>query len=185
MNEPNNLEIFVSREGTQYKWDKSQEKVVNLTEEELRLLKFKTTLMTDDDILNTQSGNGIAMGIPVMLNRDRLTELSKKVISVVESQPSIIFSDHVVERLVLEFTEGYTSRGWQSEDDVKHCVLTAKRVYGIRLTVNHKHPLNTDNIKHLHPHIALIIQGRKEDDENGKLVLVIFDEKQIRVVTIL
>lgn len=37
----NTYEIFISKDGTQYKWNKSQEFIVKLTEEELRLLKLK------------------------------------------------------------------------------------------------------------------------------------------------
>jgi len=185
MSESDNVEIFFSRDGTQYKWDKSQDKVVNLTPEEMKLLRYKVTLMSDDDILNIRSGNGIAMGIPVQLNKNRLKELSRKLVSVTRSQPSIILSDHVIERLMMEYLEDYNLRGWLSEDDINCCILSVKRVCGIRLTVNHAHSLNADKIKYLNPHFTIEIQGKKENDEDGRLVLVLFDENQIRVVTIL
>lgn len=68
-------EIFVSAEGTEYRWKKSQEIVVKLTKEEINLLKLKVNLSQDSDILNRESGNGIAMGIPISLSNARLFEL--------------------------------------------------------------------------------------------------------------
>lgn len=181
-----NYEIFISQDGTQYMWDKSQEMIVNLSEEELQLIKLKVNLMSDNEILNTESKNGITMGIPIQLNRIRLTDLTLKIIEVIKNEPKIIFSDHVIERLVLEsMDENNDKRGWEDEDDVKCCLFTAKKVTGVRLNVNHNHPEDTEKVKHLHPYLALVIQGKKLNSENGRLVLVIFIENQVKVITIL
>lgn len=182
----NKYEVFVSAEGTEYRWKKSQEIVVKLTSEEINLLKLKVNLSQDSDILNRESGNGIAMGIPISLSNARFFELSRQLASVIENEPTIIFSDHVIERLVLESFESYPDkRGWSNEEEVKNCVLTARRVHGVRLNVDHDHPLNTDSIKHLYPHIALVIQGKKDDNADGRLVLAVLTDNEIRVITIL
>lgn len=87
---------------------------------------------------------------------------------------------------MLESFESYSDkRGWSNEEEVKKCVLTVKRVNGVRLNVDHDHPLNTDSIKHLYPHIALVIQGKKDDDTDGRLVLAVLTDNEIRVITIL
>ncbi|KJS46188.1 hypothetical protein [Desulfosporosinus sp. BICA1-9] len=179
-------EVFVSAEGTEYRWKKSQEIVVKLTSKEINLLKLKVNLSQDSDILNRESGNGIAMGIPISLSNTRLLELSRQLASVIENEPTIIFSDHVIERLVLESFESYPDkRGWSNEEEVKNCVLTVRRVHGVRLNVDHDHPLNTDSIKYLYPHIALVIQGKKDDNADGRLVLAVLTDNEIRVITIL
>ena len=51
--------------------------------------------------------------------------------------------------------------------------------------LDHDHPLNTDSIKHLYPHIALVIQGKKDDNADGRLVLAVLTDNEIRVITIL
>ena len=47
MNTPksdSDYEIFVSKDGTKYKWNKSQEIIVKLTKEQKQLMKLKVTL---------------------------------------------------------------------------------------------------------------------------------------------
>ena len=186
MNTPksdSDYEIFISKDGTKYKWDKSQEIIVKLTKIEMLLLKYKVKLLPDNDILNRESGNGVAMGIPIYLSTSRLDELSHKLVTIIKRDPTIIFSDHVFERLVLESFED--KRGWNDEEEVKNCVITAQRVTGIRLNVNHNHRYNTHKLKHLNPHLALVIEGEKDANCNGRLVLVVLADNEIRVVTIL
>ncbi|MFK4426036.1 hypothetical protein [Bacillus sp. RC51] len=181
------VEVFVSNEGTQYIWHRGQEKIVKLTDEEVNLIGFKVRLMEDKEILNRQSGNGISMGIPIKLNKDRLKEIKDMLVTVLKSGPFIDIETHVIDRLVLDSLldeEDPQKRGWEDEEDVKNCVLTAKKVVGVRLNVNHQHPENTNKIKHLHPHLALVISGKKEDG-SGRLVLVILNENTINVITIL
>lgn len=179
-------EIFVSADGTEYRWKKSQEIVVKLTDEEINLLKLKVNLSKDSDILNRESGNGIAMGIPISLSDARLIDLSRQLAYVIANEPTIIFSDHVIERLVLEsFESSSGKRGWSNEEEVINCVLTLRRVTGVRLNVDHNHALNSDSIKHLYPHIALVIEGKKDDDTGGRLVLAVLTDNEIRVITIL
>ncbi len=95
-------------------------------------------------------------------------------------------SNTVFERLVLESLEDNNDkRGWNDEEEVKNCVMTARRVTGIRLNINHDHPYNTPTLKHLNPHLALVIQGEKDDNSSGRLVLAVLTDNEIRVVTIL
>lgn len=179
-------EIFISKDGTQYKWNKSQEIIVKLTEEELLLLKFKVTLLPDNDILNRESGNGVTMGISINLSKPRLDELSHKLVTIIKRDPTIILSDHVIERIILEsLGDNPDKRGWNDEEEVKNCIITARRVTGVRLNINHSHPFNTTELIHLNPHLALVIQGKKDDNENGRLVLAVLADNEIRVVTIL
>lgn len=143
--------------------------------------------MRDHKILNRKSGNGIAMGIPVGLNKARLSEIKDKLVEVLKSGPFIDIETHVIDRLVedsLLEDDDPAKRGWEDEEEIKNCILTVKKVTGVRLIVNHEHPENTEKIKHLHPHIALVISGKKEDGE-GRLVLVILNENTINVITIL
>ena len=144
------------------------------------------TLLPDNDILNRESGNGVAMGISIKLSKPRLDELSRKLVTIIERDPTIILSDHVFERLVLESLEdNHDKRGWNDEEEVKNCVITARRVTGIRLNINHNHLYNTPKLKHLNPHLALVIQGEKDENANGRLVLAVLADNEIRVVTIL
>lgn len=98
----NEYEVFISQDGTQYKWDRSQEAIVNLTKQELELLELKVRLMPDSEIQNRTSGNGITMGIPIALSKDRLIELTKKLFAIIQNDPTIVLSEHVIERIVLE-----------------------------------------------------------------------------------
>ncbi|WP_233403600.1 hypothetical protein [Bacillus halotolerans] len=173
-------EVFVSSENTQYIWQRNQETIVNLTEEELSLLKFKVRLMKDEDIQNKESGNGVTMGIPVKLEAERFREIRDRLRSILENDPNIQMEPHAIDRL-LEVGE---YRGWEDEQDVIDCVTTAKFVNGVRLSVNHKNPKNTEKVKHLHTNFAIEIKGKKQNGQ-GRLVLVIFNENKISVVTIL
>ncbi|MEC1670581.1 hypothetical protein [Bacillus mojavensis] len=173
-------EVFVSSENTQYIWQRNQETIVNLTEEELSLLKFKVRLMKDEDIQNKESGNGVTMGIPVKLEAERFREIRDRLRGILENDPNIQMEPHAIDRL-LEVGE---YRGWEDEQDVIDCVTTAKFVNGVRLSVNHKNPKNTEKVKHLHTNFAIEIKGKKQNGQ-GRLVLVIFNENKISVVTIL
>lgn len=95
---------------------------------------------------------------------------------VLSDGPFIDVEKHVIDRLVLD--------SLLDEDDVKDCVLSVKKVMGVRLNVNHEHPENTEKVKHLHPYLALVIQGTKNDG-SGRLVLVILNENTINIITIL
>ncbi|MCC9021487.1 hypothetical protein [Bacillus nakamurai] len=173
-------EVFVSSENTQYIWQRNQETIVKLTEEELSLLKFKVKLMKDEDIQNKESGNGVAMGIPVNLEAKRFREIRDRLRGILENDPNIQMKPHAIDRL-LEVGE---YRGWEDEQDVIDCVTNAKFVNGVRLNVNHKNPKNTEKVKHLHTNFAIEIKGKKQNGQ-GRLVLVIFNENKISVVTIL
>lgn len=173
-------EVFLSSENTQYIWQRDQEKIVNLTEEELSLLKFKVRLMKDKDIQNKESGNGITMGIPVQFDANRYRDIRDRLKTILEKDPNINMEPHAVDRLL---NEG-EFRGWEDEQDVIDCITTARFVNGVRLSVNHKNPNNTEKVKHLHTNFAIEIKGTKQNGQ-GRLVLVIFNENKISVVTIL
>ncbi|MFT8928356.1 MAG: hypothetical protein ABF969_03345 [Sporolactobacillus sp.] len=181
------MEIFVSSDGTQYKWDRDNEYFVILTDTEIKLLKFKVQLMSDDEILNRESGNGISMGIPVSLSRERLAGIKNKLIDILKTGPFIDFEQHAIERIVEDslFSDGDPrKRGWISQDEAKHCVMTARYVSGVRLNVDFQNPDNTEKVKHLHTQFALVIQGEKTTGD-GRLVLVILSEKVITIITVL
>lgn len=174
------FEVFVSSDNTQYNWFRSQETVVNLTDEELAWLKFRVRAMKDEEIQNKQSGNGVPMGIPVALKAERYREIRERIFEILKDDPDIRMSPHALDRL---FTEGHI-RGWEDEEDVMDCVTSARFVNGVRLNVNHDDPKNTEKVKHLHTNFAIEIKGEKKDG-TGRLVLVIFNENKISVVTIL
>lgn len=120
--------------------------------------------MSDEEILNTTSGNGVPMGIPIALSNDRLIELRDRLVAILMKGPFIDFEKHVLERLVYDALlddEHPDKRGWNNKEDVRDCVLSASRVTGVRLNVDHRHPENTERIKHLHPNLALVISGKK------------------------
>ncbi|XID91485.1 hypothetical protein ACF3MZ_23670 [Paenibacillaceae bacterium WGS1546] len=163
------------------------ETFVQLIDEEIKLLKLKVSLMSDFDILNRESGNGVAMGIPIVLSKERLKDIRDKLVGILRRGPFIDFEAHAVERIVYDslLPDGHPEkRGWISQQEAKDCVMTANWVHGIRLNVNHEHPDNNDKIKHLHPHLAIAISGQKASGE-GRLVLVILNERTISVVTVL
>jgi hypothetical protein len=183
----NEVEVFVSHEGTQYIWNRIQEEVVLLSDEEVKVVSFKVGLMSDSEILNRVSGNGVSMGIPIPLSKDRLIEIRDRLVTVLMKGPFINFEQHVLERLVYDalLDEGHPDkRGWDNREDVRDCVLSAHKVTGVRLNVDHNHPENTEKVKHLHPNLALVISGNKKSGE-GRLVLVILNENTISVITIL
>jgi hypothetical protein len=182
------FEIFVSQEGTQYKWDHSKETIVRLTDEEIRLLKARVSLMHDDEIQNTHSGNGTPMGIPVAINQKRLQDVKFKLAQILADGPFIGITAHAISRMLedaLLDDEDPNKRGWESQQEIKDCVLNVKKVHGVRLNLDHDHPDNTSNVKHLHSQMALVIRGPKGDEAEGRLVLVILDERSINVITIL
>jgi len=181
------VEIFVSNDGTQYIWNRNQEEVVLLSDPEIKMVSIKVSLMSDEEILNRTSGNGIPMGIPIALSKNRLIEIRDRLVGILKNGPFIDFEKHVLERLVYDalLDEGNPDkRGWNNREEVKDCVLTAQRVTGVRLNVDHHHRENTDRQKHLHPNLALVISGEKNSGQ-GRLVLVILNENTISVVTLL
>lgn len=181
------MEIFVSSEGTQYKWEKGHENMVDLSEAEVQLMKFKVSLMSDDEILNRESGNGTPMGIPVPLSKERLIGIRDKLVDILKKGPFIDFEEHAIERIVTDSLlddEDPQKRGWTSQVEAVNCVLSAKRVTGVRLNVDHKHPENTESVKHLHQQFAIVIEGKKESGK-GRLVLVILSENTISIITVL
>ena len=174
-------------EGTKYKWNRGQETFVQLSDEEIKLLKLKVSLMSDFDILNRESGNGVAMGIPIALSKERLRDIRDKLVGMLKTGPFIDFEEHAIARIVYDslLPDGHPEkRGWISQQEAKDCVMTARWVHGVRLNVDHEHSDNTDKIKHLHPHLAIAISGQKTGGE-GRLVLVILTERTISVVTVL
>ncbi|MFF2531515.1 hypothetical protein ACFVS2_21645 [Brevibacillus sp. NPDC058079] len=184
----NNPEIFKSMEGTEYKWEREQEKIIVLSDDEVKLLHFKVNLMSDEEILNRVSGNGVPMGIPIKLSDDRLNEIKAKLVTVLKDDELFIdVENHVLDRLVWDslLEDGHPDkRGWETQEEIEECIYNVKKVHGIRLNVNHEHPQNTESLKHLHPHLALVISGRKKDG-SGRLVLVVLNKNQISVITIL
>lgn len=180
-------EVFISMEGTKYKWNRFQETFVNLSDEEVKLLKLKVSLMSDFEIQNRQSGNGIVMGIPIVFSKERLKAIRDKLVEVLTRGPFINFEEHAISRIVYDslLPDGHPDkRGWISQQEAKECVMTARRVHGVRLNVDHEHPENTDEMKHLYPHLAIAISGLKTSGE-GRLVLIILTERTISVVTVL
>lgn len=180
-------EVFLSMEGTRYLLDRSQETVVRLTDLEVALLKQKVSLMSDQQILNRESGNGISMGIPIAMSQERLKDIHHQLVQVLKTGPLIDLEQHVIDRLVWDslLPEHHPDkRGWEDEEDIKNCIYTARKIAGVRLNVNHFHRDNTEKVKHLYPHPAIVIEGSKASG-NGRLVLVIFHEQSISVITIL
>lgn len=181
------MEYFVSSEGTQYNWSKSHECVVDLTKNEIALLKVRVLQMSDKELLNKQSGNGTIMGLPVRLSRERLLEIRGKLVDVLKQGPFINFEEHAISRIVedslLEDSDP-EKRGWTSIAEAKDCVLSAKSISGVRLNIDHNHPENTESVKHLHQHIALEIRGEKSNGI-GRLVLVLLSQNTISVITVL
>lgn len=183
----NDVEVFVSNDSTQYIWNSSQEEIILLSETEIKILSFKVGLMSDEEILNRTSGNGVSMGIPIPLSKDRLIEIRDRLVKVLKKGPFINFEQHVIERLVYDSLlddRHPDKRGWDNRDEIRNCVLTASKVTGVRLNVDHNHPENNEKVKHLHPNLALVIKGEKSGSE-GRLVLVILNKNTISVITIL
>ena len=103
-------------------------------------------------------------------------------------EPFIDFEEHAISRIVedsLMDESDPRKRGWISRQEAENCVLQMKKVLGVRLNVDHRHPENTEKVKHLHQQFAIVIEGKKNNDEKGKLVLVILNEGNITVVTVL
>ncbi|QNG61780.1 hypothetical protein H4O14_02065 [Bacillus sp. PAMC26568] len=173
-------EVFISAEETHYKWLRAQETIVQLTDNEIALLKFRVAAMKDEEIQNRKSGNGVTMGLHIKLNRERHQEIMKRISDILEKDPAILMEPHAIDRLL---SDG-EFRGWEDEEDVIDCVTSARFVNGVRLTVNPRHPKNTEKVKYLHTNFAIEIKGKKKNGD-GRLVLVIFNENRISVVTIL
>ncbi|MEK5233472.1 hypothetical protein MHB42_17345 [Lysinibacillus sp. FSL K6-0232] len=181
------VEIFVSNDGTQYIWNRDQEEVILLNDAETKMVSLKVSLMSDEEILNRTSGNGVPMGIPITLSKDRLIEIRDNLVQILKKGPFIDFEKHVLERLVYDalLDDNHPEkRGWNNSEEVRECVLSASMVTGVRLNVDHHHPENTEKVKHLHPNLALVISGSKGTGK-GRLVLVILNEQTISVITIL
>lgn len=177
---------FVSQDSTKYILNRAQ-MPLQLTVKELELLKLKVSLMRDDAILNRESGNGVAMGIPIILSPNRLSEIRDLLKRIMKANPDIELTSHVRDRLVEDdlLPDGHRDkRYWADEEDVENCLLHVEKVVGVRLNVDHEHPYNTVKMKHLHPSIALEIQGPKSKGK-GRLVTVVIDHRTITVITIL
>lgn len=182
------IEYFISSEGTQYIWEREKEVFVRLTDEEVNLLKFKIRLMSDNDILNRESGNGTPMGIPFELNNKRLIEIKDIIIRIINNDGRVKIDDHAVNRITEDSyldENNPNKRGWKNDDEVIKTVSSIKKVYGTRLNVNHFHPNNTEKIKHLQRHIAFVAEGKKNNDKVGRLVLIILNEDTLSVITVL
>lgn len=181
------VEIFVSNDGTQYIWNRDQEEVILLSDDETKMVSLKVSLMSDEEILNRTSGNGVPMGIPITLSKDRLIEIRDNLVQILKKGPFIDFEKHVLERLVYDALlddDHPEKRGWNNREEVRECVLSASMVTGVRLNVDHHHTKNTEKVKHLHPNLALVISGSK-DTGKRRLVLVILNKQTISVITLL
>lgn len=78
------VEIFVSNDGTQYIWNRDQEEVILLNDAETKMVSLKVSLMSDEEILNRTSGNGVPMGIPITLSKDRLIEIRDNLVQILK-----------------------------------------------------------------------------------------------------
>ncbi|WJV20688.1 hypothetical protein QU593_09760 [Rossellomorea marisflavi] len=175
-----NFEVFISQEGTNYRWFGLKEDIVKLTVEELGLTMIKVSCMNDSDILNTESGNGTKMGIPLTLSNERKKEVYSNLKQAIDESIHIGLQPHAYERLLLCGDE----RGWSDEMQVLYCVENIKRVLGIRLNVDHKHQDNSESVKYLHKDFSIEVTGAKGLG-TGRLVLTAPEDKAIRVITIL
>lgn len=182
------IEIFISKDDTQYIWDRSNEHIVQLNSFDLNVLKLKIGLMNDFEIMNQESGNGTPMGIPLPLTKEKEKEIRDKIVAILVKGPFIDFEEHAIARIVedsLLDKSDPRKRGWNSQLEATNCILSTKRVLGVRLNVDHRHPENTEKIKHLHQQCAILIEGKKNEDGIGRLVMVFLNEEQITVVTVL
>lgn len=181
------MECFISKEGTRYFWIRNDECIVDLTKHEVSLLKIKVKELSDRQILNTDSGNGVTMGIPVYLSNERKRDIKSKLIDVLKKGPFIGFQEHAIVRIVEDAVlddDDPKKRGWTGQDEVKNCIMSVKRVSGFRLNIDHAYSEGTDKVKYLHTNIALELYGQKKDGI-GRVVLVLIDENTISVVTVL
>ena len=178
---------FFSSEGTKYIWNEELEQIINLTPLEIQLTQTKVKLMSDEVILNQVSGNYVKMGIPIKLSSIRMAEILKKYKTVLKQNPEIFIEVHAIDRLISDWElddDHPLKRNWEDEDEIRNCVKTTSKILEIRLNVNHQHIENTNVVKHLHPHFAITILGRKSKDK-GKVVTAVLNEKSITVITIL
>lgn len=149
---------------------------------------MKVNLMSDTTILNRDSVSSAPSGIPVSLPPERLVDIRRRLVEILSKGAFIGFESHAIDRILedsLRAKDDPEKRGWESQDEVTNCVLHVNRVSGFRLNVNYRDTRNTERVKHLHPHAALIIQGNRGGKEDGRLVLVIISEKQVSVITVL
>ncbi|PWK16493.1 hypothetical protein [Tumebacillus permanentifrigoris] len=176
---------FVSADSTIYKWFERQETAMTLEEEEIIDLRQAIENMSDEAIQNDVSGNGMKMGVPVQLSRDRLDAFLEVVLNVIKFK-KIRLTSHALDRLQDDLVNGAEHpnfRGWLSEEDVHHCVCTINRVDGVRLTVN-KATINSAEV-HFNQSLALEVRGQRPDGIEGTLALAIIESNRIRIITLL
>lgn len=181
---------FFSRENTKYVWvNGNKDLIIILSPFIMKFLTFRIKLMSDIDILNTVSGNGIPMGIHLPVDDETIISTRISLQGIVRSASTAILLDsHAVSRLAQELIIARTGigkpRNWQNNNDVINCVKTITSIDELRLNVNHKHTSQTQQTKYLHDPIGIKAKGTKASG-NGTLVVCVTSPTTIVVITIL
>ncbi len=179
---------FESADGTTYCWEENQETELTLTLEEIEELRQDIKRLPDDVIQNEVSGNGVLMGVKIPLSTERLDGFLNSIVNFISQKIKIRLTEHAKQRLKEDIAKGsdhLESRGWSSEEDVRHCVMSAKKVENARLTVN-KNRVDDESVW-FHCPISFAVTGTVPNGEERTLALAIVDTKErvIRIVTLL
>jgi hypothetical protein len=180
--------VFTSADGTRYVWYEEEEASLTLEKHEIDWLRDYITQTPDEVLQNDESGNGIPMGVKLNLSSERLQVFTDVILGVVRLRDNlrIHLTEHASTRLendMLNGEEHEDYRGWESEEMVRHCVLSIEAVGSARLTVN-KRTSTTEEIA-FNSKIALEVRGTKPDGTTGTLALAIVDDQKIRIITLL